>query len=80
MIEKRKFTQQAMEDIKSALNTFKDFFSIIHILHNNVDKQCLIAPHDKSAQKLIELRNIRKSIFWIVGPFSQMASHMAILF
>ena len=53
-------------------------FSIIHILQNNVDKQFLIAPHERSVQKLIESRIIRKSIFLIVDPFSRIASHIPV--
>ena len=68
MIQKWKFTRRAIEEIKTAPNAFKDFFSIIQILQNDVDKKFLIAPHERSVQKLIESRIIRPSIFWIVGP------------
>ena len=33
-----------------ALNAFKDFFSIIQISQNNVDKKFLIAPHERSVE------------------------------
>ena len=32
-MQKWKFTQRGIEEIAAALNTFKDSFSIIHILH-----------------------------------------------
>ena len=51
------------KDIKAAPDAFKDSFSIIHILQNNVDKKFLIAPDERSVQKLIESGIIRKSIF-----------------
>ena len=68
-IQTWKFTRRAIEQIKVALNAFKDSFLMIHILQNNVDKKFLFAPHGRSVQKLIESRKIRKSIFWIVVPF-----------
>ena len=52
-IQKLEFTRRAIEEIKAALNAFKDSFSIIHILQNNVDKKFLIALHERSIQKLI---------------------------
>ena len=39
-------------------------------------KKILIAPYERSIQKLIKSRIIRKSIFRIVGPFSRIASQM----
>ena len=38
-IQKWKFTRRAIKEIKIAPNTFKDSFSIIHILQNDVDKK-----------------------------------------
>ena len=55
---------------------WNSFSIIIYILQNNVDKKILIAPDERSVQKLIESRIIRKSIFCIVGPFSRIASHI----
>ena len=60
----------------AALNTFKDSFLIIDILWNNVDKKFVISPHERSVQKITESRLIRKSMFWIVGPVSRIASHI----
>ena len=68
-IQKWKFTRRAMEEIKAALNAFKDSFSIIYILQYNLNKTFLIATHERSVQKFKESRIIRKSILWIVGPF-----------
>ena len=79
MIQKWKFTRRAIEERVAAPNAFKDSFSIIYILQNNVNKKFLIALHKRSVQKLIESRIIRKSIFWIVGPFSRIALHMQYL-
>ena len=76
-IQNWKFTRRAIEEIAAALNAFKDFFSIIHLSQNNVDKTFLIAAHERSIEKLIESRIIRKSIFWIVGPFSRIGSHIS---
>ena len=42
------------EEIAAALSALKDSFSIIHNLQNNVGKKFLIAPHERSDQKLIE--------------------------
>ena len=76
-IQKWKFTRRTIKEIKTTPNAFKDSFSIIHILQNNVDEKFPIAHHERSIHKLMELRIIRKLIFWIVGPFSRIASQMA---
>ena len=68
-IQEWKFIRRAIEEIETAPNAFKDSFSIIHILQNNVDKKILIAPYERSVHKLTESRIIRQSIFWIVGSF-----------
>ena len=47
-----------------------------HILQNNVDKKFLVAPHERSVQKLIESRIIRKSIFWIASHINQVQVSM----
>ena len=74
-IEKWKFIRRVIEEIAAAPNAFQDSFSVIYILQNNLDK-ILIAPHERSVQKVVESRIIRKSIFLILGPFSRIASHM----
>ena len=67
---------ERLKKSKPAPNALEDCFSIIHILQKNVDKKFLISPHERPVQKLIESRIVRKSIFWIEGPFSRIASHM----
>ena len=49
---------ERLKNRAAAPNTFKDSFSIIHILQNNVDKKFVIAPHERSVKKLIESRRI----------------------
>ena len=69
-------TRSEKRDLRSeSENLHGERLKIIHILQNNVDKKCLIAPHEKSVQKLIESRIIRKSI---LRPFSRIASHIHI--
>ena len=71
---------ERLKNRAAAPNAFKESFSIIYILQNNVDKKCLFAPHEILVQKLIESRIIRKLFFWIVGPFTRIASHMSKIF
>ena len=75
-MQKWKFTQRGIEEIPEHVQRL--FFYNSYLAYN-VDKQFLIALHERSVQKLIESHIIRKSIFWIVGPFSRIASHMHII-
>lgn len=78
MIQKLKLTLCAVEKISIPLSACKNYFFKIHISKSNENENILTGSYERSILKFIESFIIQKSIFLIVGSFSQIKSYTKI--